>query len=145
MWVLNVRQGRRIRSHRKPPTKRNLKKSNTIIEAEMPTKSLHVRVNTEKIILRAMQIFVFMITNVFADAVIDLQEWISNFSGTLSKGMLFVLLMFALAKFLYQQVPNFLACMACPPYVNEENMGVLLIVLFDDHIGYRLTQTLATG
>jgi len=92
--------------------------------------------NTEKAMLRALQAFIFMITIVFADALIDFQEWKDHFIWTLAEVMVYVVLTLILSKFLSQQVPLFLALMACPPHVNEENMSLLFDVLFNDHALY---------
>jgi hypothetical protein len=83
--------------------------------------------------LRALQAFMFMITIVFADTLIDFEEWRSDFLKTLTEVLIFVAFTLILAKFLKNQVPLFLALMACPPHVNEENMNLLFDVLFNDH------------
>jgi hypothetical protein len=95
--------------------------------------------NTEKAMLRALQAFMFPITIFFADLIIDFQEWREEFEERLTEVLVFVVLAIVLAKFLREQVPPFLALMACPPHINEENMDVLFNVLFNDHPLYRAT------
>merc|ERR1711871_875436 len=72
-----------------------------------------------------------MITMIFADCLLDVQEWRNHPGGASVQLVLFLALFAFLSYFLYAQVPLFLALMACPPNVDHKNMRYLFGVLFD--------------
>jgi hypothetical protein len=126
MWALTRRQWQRVHE---------FKIEDGIREESSTWPAFNL--NTEKAMLRALQAFMFPITIFFADLIIDFQEWREEFEERLTEVLVFVVLAIVLAKFLREQVPPFLALMACPPHINEENMDVLFNVLFNDHPLYR--------
>lgn len=101
------------------------------------------RVNTEKYMLRTLQVFIFLISQVTADTLFDFASWRSEPSISLVQSLAFILLYIVLALFIRTRVPMFLALMACPPYVDEENFEVLISVL-GDHSFSKTEQTLGS-
>jgi hypothetical protein len=92
--------------------------------------SIHQRFNTEKMMLRILQVFIFLLANVTTDVVLDPDGWKKELTVMLVECMGFLLFFIFLSIFL-RRVPIFLMVMACPPYVNKENLTILTNTLRD--------------
>jgi len=99
---------------------------------------IHQHYNTETILLRVLQVFLFLISYVFANELVTFVMTLND--KEITQPMLVVLcfsLLYAiLAKFLPRLLPPFVAIMAIPPYVDNDNLETLFHVLVTDKMTY---------
>eukprot|EP00929_Paragymnodinium_shiwhaense_P020241 TRINITY_DN13553_c0_g1_i3.p1 TRINITY_DN13553_c0_g1~~TRINITY_DN13553_c0_g1_i3.p1 ORF type:complete len:323 (-),score=52.42 TRINITY_DN13553_c0_g1_i3:64-978(-) len=96
--------------------------------------SIHQRYSTERSILRLLQVLLFLLSFVFARTVLDVEGWTHHGLVTLLVTCLFALLFVSLSHFLPQLVPLFLAVMALPPFVDDDNLSFFFPQILDDHM-----------
>mmetsp|Transcript_72237 Transcript_72237/g.190474 ORF Transcript_72237/g.190474 Transcript_72237/m.190474 type:complete len:491 (-) Transcript_72237:375-1847(-) len=95
-------------------------------------KNLHRHYNTEMITLRVLQIVLFLISYFFASTLLDLDGWRLHAKRTWLYTAGFVLLFSLLSYSLPSSVPTFLALMALPPYMDDDNLKMFFSVLAGD-------------
>lgn len=95
--------------------------------------SLHTKHHTEMLVLRCLQILLFLMSYVFARTALDMQLWKKEPLSALLYMSLFGLLFAVLLHALPDSVPLFLGIMAMPPYVDQTNFAAFCDVLFDGH------------
>jgi len=103
---------------------------------------IHQNFNTETIILRVLQVFLFLISYVFASTLVSLMLTLDETQTpdllmTLLPVLGFVVLYAILAKYLPRLLPPFVAIMAIPPYVDNDNLETLFHVLVSDNLALR--------
>merc|ERR1712187_891429 len=86
----------------------------------------------EKVILRWLQGFIFMLAYGFARTLADLHDWKEYFHLTLIYALIYAVIFAVFMVALPKYVPTFLQLMAIPPFVDEDNLAVLFSVLLDD-------------
>mmetsp|Transcript_113815 Transcript_113815/g.368294 ORF Transcript_113815/g.368294 Transcript_113815/m.368294 type:complete len:493 (-) Transcript_113815:595-2073(-) len=93
---------------------------------------VHRHHNTEMFILRVLQTVLFLISYVFASILLNPDRWRlhTKQAGICTAG--FVVLFSLLAFSLPCQVPTFLALMALPPYMDDDNLKMFFSVLAGD-------------
>eukprot|EP00928_Gymnodinium_smaydae_P020160 TRINITY_DN17794_c0_g1_i1.p1 TRINITY_DN17794_c0_g1~~TRINITY_DN17794_c0_g1_i1.p1 ORF type:complete len:748 (-),score=136.75 TRINITY_DN17794_c0_g1_i1:51-2027(-) len=89
---------------------------------------------TELFMLRILQMVLFLLSYVFARTVADIRDWRIYPEKTGLCSALLGLVFSFLTMVLPQEVPNFIAVMALPPYVDHGNLVHLLQVLGDEHL-----------
>jgi len=89
----------------------------------------HQRHNTEIIMLRGLQVVLFLLCYEFARVVLDVHDWKMNPGMHMLYCGLFVLLFLVLAVCVPFTVPMFLGIMALPPYVDHSNFEAFQSVL----------------
>jgi len=100
-------------------------------------KNLHRHYNTEMITLRVLQIVLFLISYFFASTLLDLDGWRLHAKRTWLYTAGFVLLFSLLSYSLPSSVPTFLALMALPPYMDDDNLKMFFSVLAGDVHSHR--------
>mmetsp|Transcript_113821 Transcript_113821/g.368322 ORF Transcript_113821/g.368322 Transcript_113821/m.368322 type:complete len:508 (-) Transcript_113821:834-2357(-) len=95
-------------------------------------KNVHRHYNTEMITLRVLQIVLFLISYFFASTLLDLDGWRLHAKRTWLYTAGFVLLFSLLSYSLPSSVPTFLALMALPPYMDDDNLKMFFSVLAGD-------------
>lgn len=75
---------------------------------------------------------------VFSKVLFAFGEWWNNFQLNLLRAAGYTILFVILAVLLPRYIPTYLAMMALPPLVDEDNLEKLLQVLMDDH-EYKIT------
>eukprot|EP00746_Dinoflagellata_sp_MGD_P150924 gnl/MRDRNA2_/MRDRNA2_82678_c0_seq1.p1 gnl/MRDRNA2_/MRDRNA2_82678_c0~~gnl/MRDRNA2_/MRDRNA2_82678_c0_seq1.p1 ORF type:complete len:656 (+),score=112.68 gnl/MRDRNA2_/MRDRNA2_82678_c0_seq1:247-1968(+) len=98
----------------------------------MSTKLIQ-RHNTEMILLRMLQVLLFLVCYTFSGTVMDIPAWKTHPDKVLLMSSLFALLFVLLAYMLPKEIPVFLALMSLPPYVDTLNFR-LLKASIDDHM-----------
>jgi len=95
-------------------------------------KSIHQRLPTEMITIRVLQALLFVISYAFARTLLDVEDWNVRPTNTALMACLFALLFAVLSRFVPKLVPLFLAVMALPPFVDDDNLTFLFPILFND-------------
>jgi hypothetical protein len=134
MWRMSIQQQKTVAKHiSERKSMYAVKEGNRYVTSapnEEHKPSIHQRFNTERVMLRILQVFMFLLANVTADVVLDTDGWKHDLTVMLVECMGFLLFFIFLSIFL-RRVPVFLMVMACPPYVNEENFTILTTTLRD--------------
>lgn len=99
--------------------------------SDVPDKGgpLHHRMDTQLIPLRALQVAVFLICFVFATTVADKHKWEVDSQRAGIDLCLFLLLFAATWYILPIMIPDFLAMMSLPPYVDGVNLQHLYAII----------------
>lgn len=87
------------------------------------------RICTERVYLRFLQIFMFLISYCFAQTLADPHEWQEPFELTLLAFLGFSLLFILMLNILPHYVPIFIQLMSLPPFVDEDNLKLIFAVL----------------
>mmetsp|Transcript_24251 Transcript_24251/g.60565 ORF Transcript_24251/g.60565 Transcript_24251/m.60565 type:complete len:427 (+) Transcript_24251:1-1281(+) len=92
----------------------------------------HERHKTEIVMLRMLQVVLFLISYVFARFMMDTHDWFEHTGVWFLYTGIFVVLFVSLACALPSAVPLFLGMLAMPPYVDEDNFESFCTVLLQN-------------
>lgn len=96
--------------------------------------TIHQKISSEQMLLRTLQICLFLLSYAFARVLVDYHDWLNEFTTTLLIFSAFTILFLLLAYFLPRTVPDFLAVTALPPFVDPVNLEFFFKQLLDDHM-----------
>merc|ERR1711862_837005 len=82
--------------------------------------------------IRVLQALLFVISYAFARTLLDVEDWKVRPTVTALMACLFALLFAVLSRFVPKLVPLFLAVMALPPFVDDDNLIFLFPILFNE-------------
>merc|ERR1719335_454342 len=114
------------------PRSNSFKRVLTMTSSKADTKSIHQRLPTEMITIRVLQALLFVISYAFARTLLDVEDWNVRPTNTALMACLFALLFAVLSRFVPKLMPSFLAVMALPPFVDDDNLTFLFPILFND-------------
>jgi len=95
-------------------------------------RAFHQKFPTEILILRVLQIFLFLKSYMFARTILDFHGWQDETQRTAMLSCVFMIIFFVLTWWLKNWVPTFIALMALPPYVDKINLQLFWAVLAND-------------
>lgn len=107
-------------------------------------KNIHEKYQTELIMMRLLQVVLFLISYVFAQTVADFHDWQTDPQSVALYTFFFLFLFAVLSLVLPNQVPLFLAVMALPPHIDDANLAVFLSMV-DDHMNPIVKEELSVG
>jgi len=103
--------------------------SNISKSSDPEHKRFHERHHTELIMLRGLQVVVFLLSYEWARMLLDVHDWTKHPGMHALYCGLFLLLFLVLAAAVPSAVPMFLGIMALPPYVHHSNFATFRSVL----------------
>jgi len=95
---------------------------------------VHEKVSTEDISMLVLQILMLLMSYTFARTFLDVHNWKTDLFATGLLTSVFAVFFAILSHMLPTSVPQFLAIMALPPFVDDDNLAAFVDVLMDDHI-----------
>lgn len=94
--------------------------------------AFHHKFPTERLIMRFLQIFLFLKSYIFSRTILDFHGWYEDLQQQALLLCAFAMIFFVLAWWLKNWIPTFLAVMALPPYVDKTNLQLFWAVLAND-------------
>lgn len=85
--------------------------------------------NKEDLVLRILQVVLFFLSYGAANFVTEKSDWQGRLAVQVLKSIFAIAIFAALLRVLPRYVPRFSAVMSLPPYVNRDNIHVLIYVL----------------
>jgi len=101
----------------------------TASATQAPGRTVHNRINTETVVLRMLQVVLFLLSYTMAREMASVHTWRTNPSKTTVIVLSHLALLLLLALVLPREIPKFAALMALPPYVDRENVRTMLFVM----------------